>query len=52
MQPYIDQPTHNPGLPKIDKTPIKVEQNKLYKAKPIAKERKQPMALFNLPFTT
>ena len=45
----MDQPMYNPCLPQ-NKTSIKVEQNELHKAKPIAKERKQPMASFNLPF--
>jgi len=50
MQLHIDQPTYDPCLPQ-NKTPIKAEQNELHKAKPIAKEHKQPMASFNLPFT-
>ena len=33
MQQYMDQSIYNPCLP----------QNELYKVKPIAKERKQPM---------
>ena len=37
----MDQLTYNPCLPQ-NETSIKVKQNKLHKAKPIAKEHKQP----------
>ena len=47
---YMDQPIYNPYLPQ-NKTSIKAKQNKLHKAKPIAKEYKQPIASFNLLFT-
>ena len=33
----MDQPIYNPCLPQ-NETPTKVKQNKLYKAKPMAKE--------------
>ena len=49
MQLHMDQPTYDPCLPQ-NKTSTKVEQNELHKAKSMAKERKQPMASFNLPF--
>jgi len=42
MQLHMDQPMYNPRLPQ-NKTSTKAEQNELHKAKPTAKERKQPM---------
>ena len=46
----MDQPTYDPCLPQ-NETPIKADQNELHKAKPMAKECKQPMASFDLSFT-
>jgi len=42
MQPHMDQPMYDPCLPQ-NETSTKANQNELHKAKPMAKEHKQPM---------